>query len=170
MDASSEESLFDLPPRALDFIEKISLHYENVYNLPRIGARILGLLLLVPGPVQMDAMERILKVSHGSVSTNLRLLIVLNYVERITYPGDRCNYYRFLPRSRVRVLQERINHYRDLKKVIHEAQQELELKENASRSLEEMLAWAELAIAKNSQFIQEWDTYLHSGNKPPSGE
>jgi DNA-binding transcriptional regulator GbsR (MarR family) len=165
----SEQSPFDVPPQVMTLIERISAHYENVYNLPRIGARLLGLLLLYPEGLSMQVMENALQVSHASISGNLKLLGAMGYVEKITYAGSRITYYRFLPRSRVRVLRERIEHYQELIKVLQDARRDLDLNEAASQELVEMQAWAELAVEKNSQFIDEWKRYLQSDN-PRKGE
>jgi DNA-binding transcriptional regulator GbsR (MarR family) len=152
----------DLSPQALDFVEKVSLHYENVYSVPRIGSRILALLLLIPEPMSIEDLECSLKVSHASISTNLRLLGALGYIQKVTCPGERTTYYRFLPRSRVRVLQERINHYQELKQVIQDAVRELDLEQEGRARLGEMLAWSDLAIKMNSGFIAEWEEHLRS--------
>ena len=48
-----------LTPPALNFIEKVSLHFETVYGLPRIGCRILALLLISAGPRSSLELERV---------------------------------------------------------------------------------------------------------------
>jgi DNA-binding transcriptional regulator GbsR (MarR family) len=151
-----------LTPQALEFVEKISLEYENVYSLPHIGGRILALLLLVSEPISIEDMEKTLQVSHASISTNLRLLSAIGYVEKVTFPGDRCTYFRFLPRSRLRVVHDRIIHYHELKQIINEALRDLNPGENARQNLEEMLVWGDLTIKMNSQFIADWEEYVHS--------
>lgn len=143
----------------LDFIEKVSLHYENVYSVPRIAGRILGLLLIVPAPISMKDIARALSVSHGSVSTNLRLLKALGYVEKLHLSGERTAVFRFLPRSRARILRERISHYQELKQLVQAGQRELGLPEDIARRLDEMVAWSELAIKKFSEFIGEWEQF-----------
>lgn len=157
----------ELPPKVLDYVEKISQHYEIIYSLPRIGCRVLAMLLLAPYPASIDDLKRNLRVSHGSISTNLNLLQALGYIERVTYPGERITYYRFLPRSRVGALRQRIHHYRDILGVIQGAHQELEMDENVRQNLMEMEAYAELAIHQNSQFIEAWEKYLAGRSSAP---
>jgi DNA-binding transcriptional regulator GbsR (MarR family) len=157
----------DNPPLSLNselsgFIEEISLHYEKIYDLPRIGCRILALLLLVSEPIAMTGMESSLKVSHASVSTNLRLLTALGYVEKVLFSGDRTSYFRFLPRSRVKILVDRIAHYQELKHIIQKAEKEISFQGEATDHLREMMEYADLAIRMNSEFIKEWEQYIRS--------
>jgi DNA-binding transcriptional regulator GbsR (MarR family) len=162
MGQSTVKQFVPLSPQTIDFVEKIGSHYENVFNLPRIGCRILALLLVVPEPISMEHMENNLKVSHASISSNLRLLAAMGYIEKISYTGDRTTYFRFLPRSRVKALQERINHYQELKQVIDKAEKELAFPTEVRDHLEEMYAWANLAIRLNSAFIQEWEQHIRT--------
>jgi DNA-binding transcriptional regulator GbsR (MarR family) len=164
MDTLVDNPPFLINPEISGFVEEISLHYEKIYDLPRIGCRILALLLLVPEPIPMTSMESSLKVSHASVSTNLRLLTALGYVERVLFSGDRTTYFRFLPRSRVRILSERIAHYKELKHIIQKAEKEISFQGETTDHLREMIEYAELAIRMNSEFIKEWEQYIRSTN------
>jgi hypothetical protein len=70
----------------------------------------------------------------------------------------------------VRALQDRIAHYRELKVVLQEAGREPGLPGAASQGMEEMQAWADLAIQMNSQFITDWEEYLHARVNAPGGK
>jgi DNA-binding transcriptional regulator GbsR (MarR family) len=160
MSADPDPLPAEIDPPALEFVEKISRHYENVYSVPHSAARILGLLLVVPGPVSMEDITRLLRASHGSISTNLHLLELLGYVEKLRPSGQRCALYRFLPRSRVKILQQRVERYRELKELIETNQNQLDLPPGAAQHLAEMVIWSELAIRKFSEFIDEWEDYF----------
>jgi DNA-binding transcriptional regulator GbsR (MarR family) len=160
MSAEPSNKPFEIDAQGLDFIEKVSLHYENVYSVSHIAARILGLLLLVPAPVTMDEITCLLQASHGSISTNLRLLELLGYVEKLRPNGQRSAAYRFLPRSRVKILHQRVEHYRELKDLIETNQAQLDLSQDAAQHLKEMVIWSDLAIQKFSEFIDEWEDYF----------
>ena len=56
------------------FIEKLGFYYES-YGVPRIGGRMLGLLLVAGEPVSAEQMSATLLVSRSSISTNIRLLM-----------------------------------------------------------------------------------------------
>lgn len=81
-------------PDVQQFIESMGVYFER-YGLPRIGGRILGLLIVVDRHLSLDDMSRMLLVSRASISTNIRLAVALDLAELLTLPGDRRDYYRF---------------------------------------------------------------------------
>lgn len=74
------------------FIEGMGRHFE-ADGFPRIGGRLYGYLLLQDHPRSLDEIAAALHVSKASVSTNARLLVQWELVERVTRPGDRRDYY-----------------------------------------------------------------------------
>ena len=87
-----EEGLKELSPGVSQFVESMGLLMEK-YGLPRIGGRIMGLLLLEQRLLSLDDLAELLSVSRASVSTNVRLSETAGMVERVTRPGDRRDYY-----------------------------------------------------------------------------
>ncbi|HEX6940970.1 MAG TPA: MarR family transcriptional regulator [Longimicrobiales bacterium] len=79
--------------RAREFIERLGIVAEE-HGIPRIGARLLGYLLLQDAPRSLDQLAEDLQVSKASVSINARWLEQLGLVERSSSPGDRRDYYR----------------------------------------------------------------------------
>jgi DNA-binding MarR family transcriptional regulator len=86
---------FSLTPEDHRFIEALGLHFENRAGFPRIGGRMLGLLMLAPGPLALGTIAELLKVSPASVSTNIRHFHSKGLVEEVGLPGDRRHYYAF---------------------------------------------------------------------------
>lgn len=80
------------------FIENQGLFFER-FGLPRIGGRILAMLLLAEGPVTLDEVAATLKVSKASASTNLRHFVTVGLVDVVTPLGDRKTYYQWSPRA-----------------------------------------------------------------------
>jgi DNA-binding MarR family transcriptional regulator len=76
------------------FIESMGLFFER-QGVPRIGGRILGLLMLVEEPLALGELAELLRVSPASVSTNIRQLQASGTVEPASIPGDRRHYYVF---------------------------------------------------------------------------
>lgn len=76
------------------FIERLGLYFEE-FGLPRISGRLLGLLLISDRPLSLDEIATELRVSRGSVSTNARMLTRTKLIERVSFPGDRRDYYDF---------------------------------------------------------------------------
>jgi DNA-binding MarR family transcriptional regulator len=84
-----------LTPEDHRFIEALGLHFEKQAGFPRIGGRMLGLLMLAPKPLALGTIAELLMVSPASVSTNIRQFHSRGLVEEISYPGDRRHYYAF---------------------------------------------------------------------------
>ena len=78
----------------LDLVDSLARFYE-AQGGARIGGRVLGLLMIVDGPLSLDELATILKASRASISTNVRALSSAGMIEHHTFPGDRRDYYRF---------------------------------------------------------------------------
>jgi hypothetical protein len=76
------------------FIESMGLFFER-QGVPRIGGRILGLLLVAEKPLALGEVASLLRVSPASVSTNVRQLQASGLVDPASIPGDRRHYYVF---------------------------------------------------------------------------
>jgi DNA-binding MarR family transcriptional regulator len=85
-----------LSPELRQFVESMGAYFEK-YGLPRIGGRMLGLLIIADRPLSLDDLAHTLHVSRASVSTNIRLIVASGFAEAITVPGDRRDYYRYGP-------------------------------------------------------------------------
>lgn len=91
------------PPEAR-FVEQLGLWFER-QNVPRIGGRLLGLMMIAEGPISLDRMAKLLRVSRASVSTNLRLLTASGICKHFGVPGDRRHYYVFAEDAWVKHLE-----------------------------------------------------------------
>lgn len=83
--------------RLLTWVERIANHLAEVDSVPLITGRILG-WLMVCDPEEQSAGEiaEAISASRGSMTTNLRQLIGMGFVQRITRPGERTAYYRLV--------------------------------------------------------------------------
>ena len=98
------------------FIERAGLLWQRD-GLPRIAGRIFGLTLISPEPCSLDDIAETLGVSKASVSNDARLLEQMGFIERVSMPGDRKDYYQITPQSLERSLEarvERIRAFQDL--------------------------------------------------------
>src|SRR4051812_38541175 len=93
------------------FVERAGLLWE-ADGLPRIAGRIFGLMIIAEDPLSLDQIAEALGVSKASASTDTRLLERLGYLERISKPGDRKDYYCSSARSFEGGLVERIRRIR----------------------------------------------------------
>ena len=85
-----------LSPDLRQFVESMGVYFGR-YGLPRIGGRILGLLIIADRPLSLDDIASTLHVSRASISTNIRLIVASSLAEPFSLPGDRRDYYRFGP-------------------------------------------------------------------------
>jgi len=96
------------------FVEEVALLFEEL-GLTRMAGRILGWLLLSNPPYQSaDELAEVLQASRGSISTMTRLLIQLDLIERIGFPGDRRDYFRMKPDAWAQLLQAKLSQVTDL--------------------------------------------------------
>jgi len=79
------------------FIEEFALYFEKTGWL-RMHGRILAWLLICDPPHQsFNDLVAILQTSKSAVSTSTRQLIRAGFIERISFPGQRRDFYRLCP-------------------------------------------------------------------------
>ncbi|MDB4908567.1 MAG: hypothetical protein JWO05_3351 [Gemmatimonadetes bacterium] len=89
------------------FIERFGLLWEED-GAPRIAGRIAGLALITEGSLSLDEIATRLGVSKASVSNDTRLLERMGFIERVSRPGDRKDYYQSTEGSFERLIGERL--------------------------------------------------------------
>lgn len=138
------------------FIERVGLYFEQ-YHLSRIGGRLLGLLMLVEGPLSLDEMATALGVSRASVSTNIRQTADCGLTEHLSLPGDRRDYYRFAENPWQHGLEARIEATRVLRSIAERGLAAVTPTDTAARAhLEELLAFCDFAIEDQREMIARW--------------
>jgi predicted transcriptional regulator len=81
-------------PAVQHFIETIGSYFTQ-FGLSRIAGRLLGLAIVVDRPLTLDDMAAALGVSRASISTNIRMITAVGFVDQVTMPRDRRDYYQF---------------------------------------------------------------------------
>jgi DNA-binding transcriptional regulator GbsR (MarR family) len=90
------------------FVEEVGLMFEAV-GLPRMAGRIFGWLLIANPPHQsMGELVEVLQASKGSISTMTRLLIQISLIERVSFPGQRRDYFQIKPHAWSQLSQQRM--------------------------------------------------------------
>ncbi|MBD1869868.1 MarR family transcriptional regulator [Cyanobacteria bacterium FACHB-471] len=90
------------------FVEEVGLMFEAV-GLPRMAGRIFGWLLIANPPHQsMGDLVEVLQASKGSISTMTRLLIQISLIERVSFPGQRRDYFQIKPHAWSQLSQQRM--------------------------------------------------------------
>jgi DNA-binding transcriptional regulator GbsR (MarR family) len=112
------------------FIEEVGVAFEQT-GLPRMAGRLFGWLLISDPPYQSPGeLAAILRASKGSISTSIRLLAQMGFIERHVIPGSRHDNFRLPEDAIVKVirhgLEQEITMFRSL------AERGLELTKNIS--------------------------------------
>jgi DNA-binding transcriptional regulator GbsR (MarR family) len=100
-----------------DFVERFAVAKE-ADGLPRIAGRIFGLLLTSERDLSLDEIAKELGASKGSASVNTRLLEQSGFIERVSRPGDRRDYYSISPDLFERTMGERLARWHRLHDIV----------------------------------------------------
>ncbi|MEZ4592484.1 MAG: MarR family transcriptional regulator [Chloroflexota bacterium] len=84
----------NIDEQLLHYVEEFGLFFEQ-FGLARTAGRMLGWLLVCDPPHQtMDELVDVLQVSKSSISTTSRMLIQSGLVSKVSFPGERKDFYR----------------------------------------------------------------------------
>lgn len=96
-------------PEITQWVERVATFCSEQYGMPPITGRILGWLMICD-PAEQSAAEiaEAIGASRASLTTNMRLLTVGEYVRRSTRPGERTGYYRIDPDAWRRAVRRKL--------------------------------------------------------------
>jgi len=147
----------NLSPELSRFIESVGMYFESS-GVPRIGGRILGLLMIAHEPLSADDIAKILKVSRASISTNFRVLLSSGLAEKVTFSGDRTTYFAFPETSWEKIMNVEIEAMSAMKKLALQGLEALSSKDSARVRMEGMINWADFLIKVYQNALMEWRT------------
>lgn len=124
--AHRRRSTADLRNSRKEFVERLAVAHEGD-GLPRIAGRIFGLLLLCEREMSLDEITEELGASKGSASVNTRLLEQRGFIERVSKPGDRRDYYRIMPDLFERTMEQRLTRWHRFHEIVSYGLVELDL-------------------------------------------
>jgi DNA-binding transcriptional regulator GbsR (MarR family) len=139
----------------------MGLHFEE-YEVPRIGGRILGLLLTASHPVSSEEISEMLEASRSSVSTNLRTLLMTGLAERVSLPGERSDYYVFSDEAWEAILEIRLDRIEALREMAEDGLQGVQDNQLARARLKEITAWADMVEKAYEGIIKAWQSRKES--------
>jgi len=155
--SDSQPPLSGEPNKLSQFIENMGLHFEE-YGVPRIGGRILGLLLLANRPVSSEEISDVLEASRSSVSTNLRALLMTRLAERVSLPGERSDYYVFADEAWEAILEIRQERIESLREIAENGLRGLHDAHPARSRLQGITTWADMLDKAYQGIIHEWQS------------
>ena len=87
------------------FIEEVGVVFEQT-GLPRMAGRLFGWLLISEPPYQSPGeLAEVLHASKGSISTSVRLLTQMGFIERHVIPGSRHDHFKLSEDAIKKVIQ-----------------------------------------------------------------
>ena len=137
------------------FIESLGMYFES-YGIPRIGGRILGLLLVAHEPLSAERIASILKVSRASISTNFRVLLTSGLAEKVTFPGDRTTYFVFPESGLEKTLLVEIQGINALKRLVQQGLTALPTGDSARGRMQEMVDWTDFLMKLYQKALLDW--------------
>ncbi len=145
-----------------EIIEMFGVHFEQLYNIPPLAARIIGTLIIDGCKTGLTFEELVEKMqaSKSSISTNLNLLQKMDKISYFTKVGDRKKYFKAAPLSQrldnflslvnnEKILIEKVINYRE--KNISCTQEEINL-QNGYAYKEHMIKAEKLLINTIDEF------------------
>jgi hypothetical protein len=146
-----------LTPELTKFVEGMGMYFETS-GVPRIGGRILGLLMVAHGPLSAESLASTLKVSRGSVSTNFRLLIASGLIEKVSLPGDRTTYFVFSATAWEKAMKVEMEGAASLKKLAQQGLALLPSGDTTRNHLEGMIKYCDLVTELYQKGLTRWRT------------
>jgi len=137
------------------FIEAMGAYFENE-GVPRIGGRILGLLLASQGPLSAEQMASRLKVSRASISTNIRMLTASGLVEKLAFLDHRHTFYEVTGDVWDRAITAGREKVQAFKSIASMGLSVLSPSSPAWRRLEEMIDWSDMMSEVYDKVLIEW--------------
>jgi DNA-binding transcriptional regulator GbsR (MarR family) len=144
-----------LNPPLTRFIENLAQYFES-FGIPRIGGRILGLLLVASEPLSAEDISTTLEVSRASVSTNIRFALQVGLVEKVSFPGDRITYYAFPETGLEKTLAVEIQGVSVMKRFVEQGLNALPPEDAARSRLEALNDWADFLLQVWQKALIEW--------------
>ena len=144
-----------LSPELTRFIESMGLYFENS-GIPRIGGRILGLLMIAHEPLTADDIAKILKVSLASISTNMRALTASGMIDKTSVLHHRTTYFVFSEAALEQRMMAGIKGAALFKKVAEQGLAALPREDAAQARMQRSIEWSDLLVESFEMAISKW--------------
>jgi len=118
------------------FVERLALALETD-GFPRIAGRIFGLLMMSNVEVSLDEIADSVGASKASASVNTRMLEGKGFIDRMSRPGDRRDYYRIAADPFLRAMEQRLARWNRVRSVVTEAMNDQSISPPARTRLKE---------------------------------
>lgn len=87
------------------------------------------------------------------------------WIEKVTFPGDRIDYFRFSPQAWERVLEHRKEALFPIKQIVERGQQELAEDSLEHQQLEDMKAWLDIQAHYQEEMLKAWRKHIRDNQR-----
>ena len=137
------------------FIEQMGLSAQ-ADGVPRIAGRIFGYFIVNGGPASFTQLAEELQVSRASVSTNTRILANIGFIERVSRPGDRQDYYQLASSPFLRMIEGYMARMLRMQSILEQARNTIPVDMGATHHrLQQMKDFYDKAVRHNRRFMEE---------------
>ncbi len=145
-----------LPDELHQHVETFSLIFER-FGFQRMGGRMFALMLLRDEPLITQAqLAEELDASTGSVSTMIRLLEQLGFVERVSLPGHRRDRFRLTEDPLMEMTVRRLQGAQQMVEIIKSARSSHNIGPQAEARLTRALQFYEFFLEEMTKSLDEW--------------
>lgn len=139
-----------------EMVERFSLVFER-FGFQRMAGRIFSLMLLREEPMVTQAeLAEDLQASTGSISTMIRLLEQLGFVERVSLPGHRSDRFRLTDDPLVQMTIRRLDRMEQVINIIQAARRSAQLGPNADERLAKAEDFYQFALDNIGDMLEAW--------------
>lgn len=150
------------PEELHQHVETFSLVFER-FGFQRMGGRMFAFMLLSDREMYTQAeLAEELRASTGSVSTMIRILEQLGFVERVSLPGHRRDHFRLTPDPLVEMTMRRLQGGRQMIEIIEAARATKQIGPAADARLAHAVAFYQFFIEAMGKSLDEWRMSLDS--------
>ena len=156
-----KDSLSKLPkltPELHKFIEGMGMYFES-QGIPRIGGRMLGALMIAHWPLSAEDLAAILRVSRGSISTNMRMLLASGLVEKAPMPGSRITHFAFSDEAMEHRIAAGVQSTQAFKRLLLQAADVIPPRDPARHHIDDSLAWSDLLLEALHHAVDHWKAH-----------
>jgi len=153
-----KDSLSKLPkltPELHRFIDGMGMYFEN-QAIPRIGGRMLGALMIAHWPLSAEDLAAILKISRGSISTNMRMLLASGLVEKAPMPGSRITHFAFSHDAMEHRIAAGVRSTQAFKRLLLQAAAVIPQRDPSRHHIDDSLEWTDLLIEGMNNATERW--------------
>ena len=154
IDPEEKHDLF--PPELHEQVEKFSLIFER-FGFPRMAGRMFAFMLLRDEPLTTQSeLTEALNASTGSVSTMIRLLEQLGFVERVSLVGKRRDHFRLTEDPLLEMSMRRIEGSKEMIDIIAAARASKNIGPRADARLARAQSFYEFFAVEMTRALREW--------------